>query len=421
MSETARKGISPVWGRVTDILMERGEGAYLYGSDGRQYLDFTCGIGVTNTGHCHPKVVEAIQKQAEKLIFGQLNIMYHQPVFDLIEELQTIVPSSLGHFFFSNSGSEAVEGAVKLAKQVTGRPNVIVFQGSFHGRTHLTMAMTTSKTIYRTRYQPLVPGIFVSPYPYSYYYGWSDEETLEFSLRELKRLLKSQTAPDETACIVVEPVLGEGGYVVPPPGFLKALRSLCDDHGILLIADEIQSGFARTGKNFAVQHEGVDPDIMTMAKGLASGMTLSCIAYRKEYSDKWLTGSHGGTYGGNPVACAAAAATIQVIKDEKLDVNAAERGFQLLSGLGELQKEFSGIGEVRGKGLMIATEFTKNGEPDPDRAKEVTKTALEKGLLLLTCGTFGNVVRWIPPLIVTEKQIDDGLGIFREALKEKAR
>ena len=409
-------GLSNVWTHATAIIAEKGSGAYIYNSDSRKYLDFTSGIGVTNTGHCHSRVVSAIKKQAESLIFGQMNIVVHNPILDLVGRLNKIVPTGLDRFFFANSGAEAVEAAVKLAKQSTGRPNVIVFQGSFHGRTHLTMSMTTSKTVYRTHYQPLVPGIFVAPYPYSFYYGWDDDETGRFAVKELERLLKSQTAPDETACIVIEPVLGEGGYVVPPKGFIKTLREICDEYGILLIADEIQSGFGRTGKYFAIDHEGVSPDIMIMAKGLASGMPLSGIAYRHKLEADWLKGSHGGTYGGNPVCCAAAVATIDVLEEEKLVENAAIRGQQLKEGLNKLKQQDSRIGDVRGLGLMVATEFIKDNEPDPETAKAVIKEAYARNLLLLGCGTFGNVVRWIPPLIVTKEQIEEALKIFGDAL-----
>ncbi len=409
-------GLSNVWTHATDIIAEKGRGVYIYNSDGRKYLDFTSGIGVTNTGHCHPRVVSAIKKQADTLIFGQMNIVVHNPILKLVGRLNKIVPSGLDRFFFANSGAEAVEAAVKLAKQSTGRPNIIVFQGSFHGRTHLTMSMTTSKTVYRTHYQPLVPGIFVAPYPYSFYYGWDDDETSRFAVKELERLLKSQTAPDETACIVIEPVLGEGGYVVPPKGFIKTLREICDEYGILLIADEIQSGFGRTGKYFAIDHEEVSPDIMVMAKGLASGLPLSGIAYRHNLETDWLKGSHGGTYGGNPVCCAAAVATIDVLEEEKLVENAALRGQQLKEGLNKLKQQDNRIGDVRGLGLMVATEFIKDNEPDPETAKAVIKEAAARNLLLLGCGTFGNVVRWIPPLIVSEDQIEEALKIFGDAL-----
>jgi 4-aminobutyrate aminotransferase len=278
------------------------------------------------------------------------------------------------------------------------------------------MAMTTSKTVYRVAYQPLVPGIFVAPYPYAFYYGWDEQTTLDFCLRELNKLLKSQTAPEETACVVVEPVLGEGGYVVPPAGFMPELRKLCDEHGILLIADEVQSGFGRTGKFFAVEHTQTTPDIILMAKGIASGLPLSGLAARKELMAKWKPGTHGGTFGGNVVACAAAVATIRAMKEEKLIENAAARGAQLMAGLRNLQVEFPSIGEIRGLGLMVGVEFGKPGEPDTSTAKAVAKAAFERGLMLLSCGTFDNVIRWIPPLVVTEQQIDEALKIFAAAL-----
>lgn len=423
MEKNAADLISPVWSRITPIVAERAEGAYVYDQDGTRYLDFTSGIGVTNTGHCHPKVVRAIQEQAAKLLHGQVNIIFHQPLLELAEELRPIVPEGLDSFFFSNSGAEAVEGAVKLARHATGRPNVIVFQGSFHGRTALTMALTTSKTIYRAGYQPLPAGVFVAPYPYAYRYGWSAEETEAFCLRELKLLLKSQTAPFETAAILVEPVLGEGGYVVPTPGFLAGLRRICDEHDILLIADEIQSGFGRTGKWFAIQHFGVVPDIMTMAKGLASGLPLSGIAARRELMERWIPGSHGGTYGGNAVACAAAVATIRVIREEGLLENAQQMGVLLMERLRSLQEEFSKrsgvIGDVRGLGLMVGAEFTDlDGTPATDLAKAVVKGCLKRRLLLLNCGTLGNTVRWIPPLVVTQEQMEEALAIFKDALEE---
>ncbi len=409
-------GLSNVLTHSTDIVADHAEGVYIYDSNGTEYLDFTSGIGVTSTGHCHPKVVSAIKKQAESLIFGQLNIVVHTPVLELIDKLKNIVPSGLDRFFFSNSGAEAVEAAVKLAKRATGRSNIIVFQGSFHGRTHLTMSMTTSKTIYRAQYQPLVPGIFVTPYPYSFYYGWDDDETSRFAIKELERLFKSQTTPEETASIIIEPVLGEGGYVIPPRGFIKTLREICDKYGILLIADEIQSGFGRTGKYFAIDHEDVTPDIMVMAKGLASGMPLSCIAYKRDLEKNWLPGSHGGTYGGNPVSCAAAVATIEVLSNENLVTNAAVRGKQLIDGLETLKQKDKRIGDVRGLGLMTAVEFVRDNEPDPEITKTLIAEAANRNLLLLSCGTFGNVVRWIPPLIVNEAQIEKALTIFEDAL-----
>lgn len=415
------KHVAPVWSRGAALLAERGEGAYLYTSDGRQWLDFTCGIGVTNTGHSHPAVVAAIQAQAGRLLHAQANIVYHQPMLDLIEQLLTIVPAPLDQFFFSNSGAEISEAAVKLARQATQRPNIIVFQGSFHGRTNLAMAMTTSKTIYRAGYQPLAAGVFVTPYPYSYRYGWDDETTTRFCLRELHHLLKSQTAPNETAAIIMEPVLGEGGYVAPPRAFVEALRAICDEHCILLIADEVQSGFGRTGRWFGIDHFGVVPDIMIMAKGIASGLPLSALAASEQLMARWTPGSHGGTYGGNAVACAAGAATVRAMRNERMIENAAAMGQVLQAGLRRLQEDHPSIGDVRGLGLMVGTEFTTaQGEPHTTAAKAVVKQAFEHGLLLLTCGTYDNVVRWIPPLIVSEPQIKHALEIFETSLHETA-
>jgi len=411
--------ISPVWVRLTPIVAERAEGAIIYDQDGTRYLDFTCGIGVTNTGHCHPRVVRAIQEQAARLLHGQANIVFHPPLLELVDELRTVVPQELDCFFFSNSGAEAVEGAIKLARHATGRPNVIVFQGSFHGRTALTMALTTSKTVYRAGYGPLPAGVFVAPYPYVYRYGWTAEETEAFCLRELEFLLKTQTAPAETAAILVEPVLGEGGYVVPTPGFLAGLRRICDRHGILLIADEIQSGLGRTGKWFAIEHFGIVPDVMVMAKGLASGLPLSGVAARRELMECWVPGSHGGTYGGNAVACAAAVATIRAIREEGLLENAQRMGARLMEALRGLQDEFPVVGDVRGLGLMVASEFTgPDGSPATDLAKAVVKGCLKRHLMLLTCGPWDNTIRWIPPLIVTLEQVEEAVAIFREAVAE---
>jgi 4-aminobutyrate aminotransferase len=417
MTEKALSHLSPVWPRNYTLMVERGEGSYLYDTGGKRYLDFTSGIGVTSTGHAHPRIVRAIQEQAALLLHGQPTIVLNRPLLQLTEEMLTVAPPPLDSFFFTNSGAEAVEGAVKLARHATKRPNVIVFQGSFHGRTNLTMAMTTSKTIYRAGYQPLVGGVFVAPYPYAYRYRWDGETTLRFCLRELNLLLKSQSAPEETAAIVVEPVLGEGGYVVPPDGFLPALRDLCDHYGILLVADEIQCGFARTGKWFAIEYTGVIPDILVMAKGLGSGMPIAGLATRKELMGRWIPGSHGGTYGGNAVACAAAVATIQTIRDEHLAENAARMGEVLLAGLRQLQRTHPEIGDVRGRGLMVASEMTDaSGEPWTDRAKAIVRAAFDEGLLLLTCGSYDNTVRWIPPLVVNASQIEDGLERFERAL-----
>jgi 4-aminobutyrate aminotransferase len=421
MSES-KEHLSPVWTHLTEIVVEQADGAYVYDRNGTAYLDFTCGIGVTNTGHCHPQVVRAICEQASSVLHAQANIYYHPPLLQLADELRTVLPEPLDTYFFCNSGAEAVEASIKLARQVTGRPNIIVFQGSFHGRTIGTMSLTTSKTIYRTRYQPLMAGVFVAPYPYSYSYGWGDEEMTAFCLREVERLLLMQTAPDETAAILIEPVLGEGGYVVPPAGFLKGLRAICDEHGILLIIDEVQAGFGRTGRFFAFEHFDVIPDITVMAKGLASGLPLGGIAASRALMERWLPGSHGGTYGGNAIACAAAVATIQVIRDGGLLENTVARGEQLMDGLRRIQATYPAIGDVRGLGLMVASEFDP-ALPEHGKvlAKAVQTACIEDRLLLLTCGPYGNVIRWIPPLIVSEEQIDHALGVFERAVASAVR
>lgn len=419
------QNLSPVWSHLTRFQVDHAEGIYLYDDAGSSYMDFTSGIGVTNTGHCHPRVVAAIQAQAAKLLHGQMNIVLPPSVIELSRKLNEITPPSIDSFFFSNSGAEATEGAVKLARHATRRTNLIVFQGSFHGRTAQTMAMTMSKTTYRAGYQPLPGGVFVAPYPYAYHYqqqfGWTEDQTIDYCLDQLHLLLKAQTAPEETAAVFIEPVLGEGGYVPAPARFLRELRALCTKYGILLVMDEVQTGFGRTGKMFAFEHSGVTPDIIVMAKGLGSGVPISGVGASRALMDKWAIGSHGGTYGGNALAAAAAAATIDVLREEDLPGNAAKQGARLVEGLQALQAEFPVIGDVRGRGLMVGVEFTRGGHADKDTTKAVQMAALNLRLLLLTCGSYENVIRWIPPLVVTEAQIDEALGVFAEALGLAAR
>ena len=412
--------MTPAWSRIFNFVADHAEGAYIYTDDGKRLLDFTSGIGVTNTGHCHPKVVEAIREQAGLFLHAQANIVIHKPMLQLIEELRKIVPPALDSFFFANSGAEALENAVKIAKAATGRPNVIVFNGSFHGRTAQTMALTTSKIGYRTGFAPLPSGIYVSPFPYAFNLGMAEEQASQYALEKLEYLLASQTAPKDTAAILIESVMGEGGYIVPPTSFMKGVRELCDRHGIMLIFDEVQSGFGRTGKWFALEHFDVVPDIMTAAKGIASGMPLSAVFSRTDIMKKLDVGSIGGTYGGNAVACAAGVATVRAMRDEKMLENATERGIQLMTGLRKFQEEYPQIGDVRGKGLMVGTEFIIDGSQAKAKqlVKDVIHSAEEKNLLLLSCGTYDNTVRWIPPLNVTGQQINDGLNIFGDSLKE---
>ncbi len=407
--------LSGVWFQATDLAVVEGRGCSVFLADGTEYLDFTSGIAVTSTGHCHPKVVAAIQAQAAKFIHSQVNCYRNPIVGQLADRLAEITPDGIDQFFFSNSGAEATEAAVKLARQATHRPNIIVMEGSFHGRTMLTMAMTTSKTGYRVGYQPLPAGIFVTPFPRAFEWGCSESEASARALKALRHLLKSQTAPDETAAIVIEPVMGEGGYIPAPDEYLEGLRDICDETGILLVADEVQSGFGRTGKMFAIEHSDVRPDIMVFAKGIASGFPIAGIGASADLMGKWVQGSHGGTYGGNPIGCAAALATIDVLTNDGVVENAAARGEQLLTALRARQADHPGLADVRGRGLMVATEFVdRDGNPDAATVARIIEVARrEHHVLLMNCGTNNNIVRWMPPLVVTADEIDRAVAAFQ--------
>ena len=413
--------ISPLLRRATEVRAERGEGVHIIDPEGRRYLDFTSGIGVTSTGHCHPRVVEAIRDQAGKLLHGQYTTVLHPLLQELGERLTEVMPGNIDTYFYVSAGTEAVEAAMRLARQATGKSNLIVFHGGFHGRTTASLSMTTSKTGYGEGLQPLMAGVFIAPFPYAYRYGWNEKEAVDFCLRELDFLLATQTAPNETAAMVVEPVLGEGGFVPAPSGFLEGLRERCDRHDMLLVIDEVQAGVGRTGRFWGHQHADVTPDVVITAKGLASGMPLSALAAPRELMSKGWPGSQGGTYGGNAVACAAAIATLDVIEEEGLVDHAARSGEHLLAALTELQGHHPAIGDVRGRGLMVGTEFTgDDGEPDGATATAVRRECEERGLLLLPCGAFGQVVRWLPPLVVTTAQIDEAVSIFDDAVSAAA-
>jgi 4-aminobutyrate aminotransferase-like enzyme len=356
-------------------------------------------------------VVAAIQQQAERFIHAQVNVYRHDLLEPLATRLGEITPDGIDRFFFANSGAEITEAAVKLAKQVTKRPNVIVFSGSFHGRTHLAMAMTTSKTSYRAGHAPLPGGIYVAPFPDPM--AEDPEAEVDAALAGLKHLLKTMTAPDETAAMILEPVLGEGGYIPAPDRFLRGVVDVCRENGILFIADEVQSGFARTGRMFAVDHYDVTPDVICMAKGIASGFPFAALGTTEELSARWPTGTHGGTYGGNAIGCAAALATIDVLTEPGFLDNVNARGQQLMDGLRDLDGEESGIAQVRGFGLMVGTEFN-----DPARVAEVQSRCLTEGhLILMNAGTYGRTLRWMPPLIVNEREIDLALAAFGGAVK----
>jgi len=415
-----RKLLAPSLVIHSDIVVKRARGIHLEDSGGKRYLDFTSGLAVANVGHNHPKVVEAIKRQAEELLHAGC-MFYYEPLAEYPSLLKQVTPPGLDGFFFGNSGAEAIEGALKLARYCTGRQGILAFTGAFHGRTLGALSLTASNVKYRRRYSPLLPSVYHAPYPYCYRCAANkDPETCSLEcFGHVENILKRLIAPEEVACAVIEPVLGEGGYVVPPVRYLKKLRELCDREGILLILDEVQSGMGRTGKWFASEHFGILPDIMTMAKGIANGMPLSAVVSTDKIMEGWAPGTHGTTFGGNPVSLSAAAATLQVIEEEGLLENAATVGRYALERLNAMKDRHPSIGDVRGLGLMIGVEFVREGK-EPDRAgvEKIMKTCLDRGLLLIECGEDKNILRLIPPLLIKREEMDKGLDILEEAISE---
>ncbi|MGG1574293.1 aspartate aminotransferase family protein [Fictibacillus sp. NRS-1165] len=398
------------------------EGCYYYGLDGKTYLDFTSGIATANTGHRHPKVVEAIKKAADELMHGPSGVIMYESILKLAKELRTVLPAGLDCFFFANSGTEAIEGAIKLAKHVTRRPYVISFTGCFHGRSMGALSVTTSKAKYRKYLQPngltyQVPYASTEGCPKGMDPGRYAADKLE---KDLTSLFKHQVTPEEVACMIVEPVLGEGGYIVPPAAWLKKMREICSLHGILLIFDEVQTGFGRTGEWFAAQTFGVTPDIMAIAKGIASGLPLSATVASKELMKQWPLGSHGTTFGGNPIACSAGLATLEVLKEEKLVENSNKMGAYAREKLLGLKGRHAIVGSIRSIGLMIGIEILDppNGGPNGEGVISILNKCLEKGVLFYLCGNEGEVIRMIPPLTVSQNQIDEGIAVLEEAIAE---
>jgi 4-aminobutyrate aminotransferase len=422
--EALRDGVPTVWTRYTDLIVARGQGSWLETIDGERYLDYTSGIGVTNTGHAHPRVVAAIAQQAAKVIHAQQNIVYHQAGLELHARLAARFPNPVADeeygLFLSNSGAEAVEAAVKLAKYAMRRPAVVAFRGGFHGRTHGAMALTSSGVKYRGHYEPLMGGVHFVPFPYQLRNptGRTDADALQFTLDAIDELFATLIYPEDVAAFIVEPILGEGGYVPAPDGFLPALRAVADRHGILLAVDEVQTGFGRTGRLFATEWTDASPDVVIMAKGIASGLPLSGILARRALLERFSPGAHGGTYGGNAVACAAALATLDVIDDEGLLANAERQGARLLDGLVERCAGRRSVAEVRGRGLMVGIEFADGPRltPRPDLAKGLLAAAMARNVLLLTCGMHGQVVRVIPPLVTTDDEIDLAVSVIADGL-----
>lgn len=413
--------VSPSYTRDFPVVAERGEGCWITDSDGNVFLDFSSGIAVTSTGHCHPEVVQAIQAQAAKLLHMSGTDFYYPTQSELAKKLAEVAPGdSPKKVFFCNSGAESVEGAIKLARYHTRRQRIVAFFGSFHGRTYGAMSVTASKVIQRRYFAPFVPGVHHVPYGYCYRCPLN----LEYPECELEcvdyiddMLFKRNVPPDEVAAIIVEPIQGEGGYVVPPPEYHRKLKQLCEKYGILYVADEVQTGMGRTGKMYASEHFGVEPDILCTAKGIASGLPLGAIIAKADVMD-WEYGSHASTFGGNPVACAAALTVIRLL-EEGLIENSARMGEYLKGRLLALKEQYPFIGEVRGKGLMVGVEIVKDRDTEEKATTErnfIVEEMVKRGVILIGCGD--NVLRFVPPLVVTQEEIDVCLEVFQEVLAE---
>lgn len=408
--------------RYTDIAFQKGKGVYLYDVEGREYLDFVAGIATMNVGHSHPEVVDAICDQANQLIHGGCHIGYLESYVEILESLLATAPGQLktGKGILVNSGSEAVETALKLARYITKRPMVIAFTDSFHGRSMGALALTASNTLYRRNLSSLLPGVCHTPYPYCFRcplkYGSSDECGLA-CLNLVEKTLETVVPPEDLAAIVVEPIAGEGGYIVPPDGFLSGLRDICDQHGALLIVDEIQSGLGRTGKMFAVEHWNVEPDVICLAKAVGGGLPLGAVLGKAMYMDEWPPAAHGTTFGGNPIACRAGLAAMKIIKSENLIENAKQMGDYLIDRLTELQNDLALIGDIRGKGLMVGAEIVnEDGSPAEGIIKSLIAVAASEGLILTKCGA--STIRFAPPLIINKEQLDQGLNVITGILSK---
>ena len=410
--------VAPVLAYATDFLADRAEGLWIYDQAGNRYADFACGTAVTNLGHNHPRVVAAARAQMDRFIHAGCVFRY-ESIIRVAEKLRTITPKGIEKFGFANSGAEAVEATVKIAKYVTGRQGVITMRGGFHGRTMGSVAYTTSNARYRDGYHPILASVFVTPFPRPYRWSKSEEESTRLALDELHYKFKHEVTPKNIAAFLVEPIQGEGGYYPSPPAFLEALREIADQHGIMLIFDEVQSGFGRTAEWFASDHYTVDPDIIALGKAIANGLPLSAYGASAEVMDRWPVGAHGTTFGGNPVSCAAAGAVIETM--EGLLPHARELSAHAFERLDKLRIAHHTIGEVRGLGLMIGIELVKDPEthqPDADAMDFVSKYALLHELILINCGPDGNVIRFIPPLITTTEELDTALDTIDAALTE---
>lgn len=408
--------IAPVIAFDTDLVIERAQGLWLYDDAGNRWADFACGTAVTNLGHNHPAVTAAAHAQIDRVVHSGCVFRYDS-IVEAAERLRAITPDGIDKFGFANSGAEAVEAAVKLARKMTGRQSVIAFRGGFHGRTMGSVAYTTSNSKYRDGYHPILGSTFISPFPHPYRWGMSEDEAVAHSLNELDMLFKHEVAPHNVAAMLIEPVQGEGGYYPAPVSFLVELRRICDTHGILLLFDEVQTGFGRTAEWFAADHFPVDPDVIAMGKGIANGFPLSAYGAAAELIDGWKVGSHGTTFGGNPVSCAAAVAVMDTMGDH-LD-NARAVSARAFEHFEKLKVEHPTIGDVRGLGLMIGVELVadrESREPDVEAFRFIQQFCIERELVVIECGPTGNIIRFIPPVITTLDEVDWAIDLIGEAL-----
>ncbi|MDQ2959890.1 MAG: aspartate aminotransferase family protein [Candidatus Dormibacteraeota bacterium] len=412
--------VSPAYSRYSDLVIDHALGAHLHTVDGRDVLDFGCGIGVTNLGHLHPAVVRAVHEQVDRLWHTSVTAV-NPLLVDAAAALVSVTPEGLDQVFLNNSGAEAVESAIKLARRSTGRTEIIAFTGAFHGRTYGALSLTASKAKYRDGMGPFLPGVHHVRYPHCFRYcdHGRDQQCPIARGDELQHLFKTTVPATSVAAIFVEPLQGEGGFVVPPRDFLPTLRRICDENGILLVCDEVQSGFGRTGRFFCVEHFGVTPDIMCVAKGFGNGLPIAGLAASHRVMSAWHPGDHGTTYGGNAVACAAAVAVIETMKSERIPERAAALGRQVKDRLTGWTDEFPVIADVRGLGLMIGLEFMRDGAPASDLAHAVQRRCIDNDLLILTCGIDDNVIRLLPPLTIPEDELTRGLDILERCVREE--
>jgi len=408
LERRAKRVLSPLPGRYTWLPLDRGEGSWLITRDGRRVLDLTCGIAVTNVGHAHPRVVQAISEQASKLMHISTGVATYESNIALAEALVSVTPRGLDTVFFGNSGAEAVEASIKLARQSTKRQAVIAFRGGFHGRTAGALSVTTSKSSYRLGYGAMLPEVYVAPYPYALTCpirpAHDANACAEHCLAEIQAMLEHEVPPEHVAAFLIEPVLGEGGYVAPPSSFLVALREIATRIGALLIMDEVQTGFGRTGAWFATQKHGVDPDILVIAKALGGGLPLGAIVTSRAMQDEWISGTHGSTFGGNPVSCAAGLASFEIIREEGLVARAERLGELMVKELAPLRTD-PRVREIRRFGAMVAVEFDSKAT-----AKAAIAGALERDVLLITCGAHDQAVRFIPALNIAEDDLRRGVA-----------